>query len=257
MAFVPLDDDAPRLRIHRPWVNWGLLAACLVGFWAQSLSDQDEGLRLIYALGVLPATLTGAGQLAPDTYLVPPFLTLISYQFLHGGFAHLIGNMLYLWVFGDNVEDAMGHGRYLAFFLICGILAALAQVIAAPESRVPLIGASGAISGVLGAYLILHPKAKVLVPIFFIPINLPAWLLLVFWIAFQVFSFASNPDLSGGGTAWLAHIGGFLAGAILVFVFRHPHAALFGSNDLPSGITLRDKVRWQSHRNWRPGPWER
>src|SRR3546814_10004617 len=127
--------------------------------------------------------------------------------------------MLYLWVFGDNVEDAMGHARFLLFSLACGVLAPLAQVAVDPANATPLIGASGAISGVLGAYLILHPRARVLVPIVFIPLYLPAWLLLIFWFGFQFVSAFGGPAADNVG--WWAHIGGFVAGVILVFVLRY------------------------------------
>ena len=111
---------------------------------------------------------------------------MISYQFLHAGFLHLGGNMLYLWVFGDNIEDAMGHLRFFFFYLLCGVIAALVHVLAEPQSQTPVIGASGAVSAILGAYLVLHPRAKVLVPVFYIPIYLPAWALLIFWFGYQV-----------------------------------------------------------------------
>jgi membrane associated rhomboid family serine protease len=258
MPFLPLDDDTPSsILIERPWVTWGVMALCLVVFWVQSLSGQLGGERLILGFGVIPVTLSGDAALGPALYKVHPLLTLITYQFLHSGMFHLAGNLLYLWVFGDNVEDAMGHSRFALFYLLCGVIAGGAHWLAGPQSEIPLIGASGAISGVLGAYLILHPKAKILVPIYFIPVSLPAWLLLVFWFGFQVVSaMSAGPSLAG--TAWWAHIGGFIAGAILVVPFRLKTVHLFGGGDLPEGITLRDRKRWQrfhaKHPNKR-GPW--
>lgn len=219
------------------------MAACVWVFWAQSLAGQAGGARMIYAYGIIPATLDGAAYLLPGLYRVEPLVTLVSYQFLHAGMLHLVGNLLYLWVFGDNVEDAMGHWRFLLFYLLCGVLAACAHWFALPQSDVPLIGASGAISGVLGAYLLLHPKAKVLVPIYFVPVYLPAWLLLLFWFGFQVVSMIIN-EASDTGTAWWAHIGGFIAGAVLVVPFRYRSVPLLGGGDAPSGITLRDRSRW-------------
>ena len=240
MPFFPLHDNAPRILIERAWVTWGLIAACVLAYLMQGGSP--EGERLFYGLGMIPATLTGEAQLTEDLYLVPPTATLVTSMFLHGGFMHLLGNMLYLWVFGDNVEDCMGHGRFLLFYLVCGVLAALAQVIAQPGSLVPTVGASGAISGVLGAYLMLHPKAKVLIPIWVIPIYVPAYILLVIWIAMQVFS-AWSGGPTGGGVAWWAHIGGFIAGVILVVPFRYKAVPLFGGADYPSGLRLSQRFQ--------------
>lgn len=240
----PADDLPPHIHIERPWVAWGLMAACAIVFWIQSLAGQAAGTQIIYAYGVIPATLSGEAYLLPELYRVDPLLTLLSYQFLHASMFHLVGNLLYLWIFGDNVEDAMGHRRFLFFYLLCGAVAGSAHWLAQPQSDVPLIGASGAISGVLGAYLVLHPYAKVTVPVYFVPVYLPAWLLLLFWFGFQVASLLTL-DSDGRGSAWWAHIGGFLAGAILVVPFRYRRVPLFGGGDLPGGITLRDRSRWQ------------
>lgn len=245
MPFVPLDDDLPaHIHIDRPWVTWTVMATCVWVFWAQTFAGQDGGARMIYAYGFIPALFSGKAYLLPELYRVEPALTLLTYQFLHAGMFHLLGNLLYLWVFGDNVEDAMGHWRFLLFYLVCGALAGSAHWVAQPQSGVPLIGASGAISGVLGAYLVLHPKAKVMVPIYFVPVYLPAWLLLVFWFGFQVVSLAAA-EADDMGPAWWAHIGGFIAGALLVVPFRYRTVPLFGGGDMPGGITLRDRSRWQ------------
>jgi len=246
MPVIPIADQNPTLLIHKPWVTWGLIAASVVMFWAQSLSGDQGGLELIYGLGVIPATLAGHASLPPEIALLPPVATLLTHQFLHGSMMHLVGNMLFLWVFGDNVEDAMGHLCFFVFFLVCGGIAAFCHVVWVPLSQVPLIGASGAISGVLGAYLLLHPRAKVLVPIYFIPIAVPAWLLLLGWIGFQFYSvLAAPPDPTGSGVAWLSHIGGFVAGLLLVMLFRDRTLPLLGRDDLPNGLTLRDRARWQ------------
>ena len=145
-------------------------------------------------------------------------------MFLHGGLMHLGGNMLYLWIFGNNIEDVLGHGRYLIFYLLCGVIAALVQAVPDMDSTIPMIGASGAISGVLGAYLLLFPKVKVqvVIPIgFFIMRTLPAGWLLGFWIVFQIFSgFAAG--VASSGVAWWAHVGGFVAGMALIYLFRKP-----------------------------------
>ncbi len=242
MPFIPLHDTTPRYLIARPWTTWALIVVCIAMFFLQVSGGERGFIGLVYGLGVIPAVLTGGAELAEGLAAADPLVTLLSYQFLHGDFLHLAGNMLYLWVFGDNVEDAMGHLRFLVFYLLCGVLAALAQVAIDPANATPLIGASGAISGVLGAYLVLHPKARVLVPIGFIPLYLPAWLLLIFWFGFQFLAALGGPAADNVG--WWAHIGGFVAGLVLIFPFRYKAVPLFGLGDPPGGVTLRRDMRW-------------
>jgi len=173
-----------------------------------------------YAL--VPAEITRGVDL-PPTVGIPIWLTVLTSMFLHGGILHLLGNMLYLWIFGDNVEDAMGPVRFLLFYLLCGIIAALAQIAIHPASPIPMVGASGAIAGVMAAYFMLYPRARILtlIPIFFFIrlVSVPAVFLLGFWFFLQVWSGAGSIG-SAGGTAWFAHIGGFLGGILLVFPFR-------------------------------------
>ncbi len=208
--FIPLHDKNPRVLIAGPWVTMGVIAACTAIFAVQVwLNLQGQG-RLLYGLALIPATLTGEADLSPQLYLVTPAVTLLTYNFLHGGGLHLAGNMLFLWVFGDNIEDAMGHGRFVVFYLLGGVAAGLLQTLADPASPVPTIGASGAVAAVMGAYLMQYPRAKVLVPIVIVPVYLPAVFLLLLWIGFQVFTAITG----GGGVAWWAHIGGFAAGAL-------------------------------------------
>ena len=258
MPFIPLHDTAPRYLIAKPWTTWALIVACVLMFVVQVGGGQEGFARLVYGLGTIPAVLTGQAELAPGLALVDPMVSLVSYQFLHGGFMHLAGNMLYLWVFGDNVEDSMGHARFLLFYLVCGVAAALAQAAADLDGVTPLIGASGSISGVLGAYLILHPRSKILVPVVFIPLYLPAWLLLIFWFGFQFFS-AFGPG-AAANVGWWAHIGGFVAGMLLVLLFRYKAVPLFGLNDPPGGITLRRGAVWRPKgdrpHNPHRGPWD-
>lgn len=237
MPFLPLHDKNPRVRIDKPWVTWGLVLACCAVFVAETQMPSRQLEELLFGLGIVPATLLGDRALAPDLFLIPPILTLFSSLFLHGDFMHLIGNMAYLWVFGDNIEDSMGHVRFLGFYLLCGVAAGLAQAGADPAAVIPTIGASGAISGVLGGYLILHPKARILVPIIIIPIYLPAYLLLIFWIGFQLFS-AAAAGTAGGDVAWWAHIGGFIAGMALIVIFRHKTIPLFGGDLYPKGLKM-------------------
>ena len=242
MPFLPLHDNQPRILISQPWVTWSLIALCAFVFLFQSDVGQAGAQRLAVGLGVIPATLVGNAVLGEDYYLVPPLVTLVTYQFLHGNFMHLFGNMLYLWVFGDNIEDSMGHVRFVVFYLLCGVLAMLTQVVADPGSTVPTIGASGAVSGVLGAYLVLHPRAKVLVPIVVIPLYVPAFVLLLIWIGFQ-FLQAWSTGAAGGGVAWWAHIGGFVIGALLIVAFRYKAIPLFGAADPPGGLRIAPGFR--------------
>src|SRR5215813_8505891 len=165
-AMIPLFDDHPTLR--PAVVVWLLIIACALTYlWQASLPHAAQD-RIVYSLGVIPAVLFGEAELPAQLRLVPAWASIFTSIFLHGGWLHLIGNMLYLWIFGDNVEDRLGRGRFVLFYLLCGAVAALGQGLADPKSEVPMIGASGAISGVLGAYLVLYPRAKilVLVPLF-------------------------------------------------------------------------------------------
>jgi len=226
---LPLRDDVPTRT--QPYVTVGLIAACVLVFlWQLSLPSGADTVA-IYRFGVVPAVLLGPARLAPELQAVPAALTVITSMFLHGGFLHVGGNMLYLWIFGNNVEDAMGHGRFLAFYLLCGVVAAMTQSLAAPDSTVPMIGASGAISGVLGAYLLLHPHARVVTLVFlgfFVTLlRLPAALVLGVWILIQVLqALASQPGQ--GGVAVLAHVGGFVTGIALIGLFKRADVPFFG-----------------------------
>jgi membrane associated rhomboid family serine protease len=170
----------------------------------------------------VPADLLGGVPRVPHP--VPVWWTVITSMFLHGGFLHLLGNMWYLWLFGDNVEDAMGRARFLVFYLLSGVAAALAQVLMGPGSRIPMVGASGAISGVLGGYILLYPHARILtlIPIFFIAqiVEVPALIMLGLWFLIQLMSGLGSLGFEAGGVAWFAHVGGFLAGMGLVWIFR-------------------------------------
>lgn len=247
MPFLPLHDNVRRQVITRPWISWGLIAVTFAVFLLHPMGSDMAFARFVHGFGFIPAVISGEAQLVDELVAIPAWLTLITYQFLHGGWAHLGSNLLYLWVFGDNIEDATGHLRFLIFYLVCGVAAAFIHYAAAPHSTVPLVGASGAIAGVLGAYLMLHPKAKVLVPIIVIPLYLPAWLLILVWLGLQVMA-VSGGDASQGGTAWWAHIGGFLTGIILIGIFRRPSIALLGREDLPDGTTQRDHDRVEARR---------
>ena len=218
---IPISDQNPTHRF--PLVTWLLLLSCSGIFLWQLTLDQAALGRLIFGLGFIPAVIFGQAVLPPDAQLVPAWLTPLTSQFLHGGWLHLISNMLYLWVFADNVEDAMGRVRFLAFYLTCGVIAALVHGVPAPDSQIPMIGASGAISGVLGAYLLLHPRARVtvIVPIGIIlyPVRIPAAVVLLAWFGMQLLQTVFT-DPGEPGVAFLAHVGGFVAGMLLLFPFR-------------------------------------
>jgi len=231
---IPLRDDNPTNTT--PFVMVGLVVACtLVFFYEISLGPQ-AGERFVYRYGAIPAVISGMKSLPSKALAIPPYFTLITSMFLHGGLMHLIGNMLYLWIFGNNIEDAMGHVRFIFFYLICGVIAAMSHAAFDPGSVMPMIGASGAISGVLGAYLMLYPRAHVLVLIplgfFFWRMTVPAGFVLGFWFVFQLLSGAASTTSIGsgnvgGGVAWFAHIGGFVAGMVLIGFFKHPSVRFF------------------------------
>ena len=210
---IPLSDENRTRRT--PVVSYALLGAIVLAF----LWQLQAGNAAVYAFGLIPARLVHGALLPPQLEWAPAWATVFTSMFLHGGWMHLGGNLLYLWIFGDNVEDALGRGRFVAFYLLCGVAAALVQTVSETTSIVPMIGASGAISGVLGAYLRLFPHAqvRVLVPLFivFYTIRVPAWVVLGLWFLFQLASSAMIQP-GQGGVAFFAHIGGFLSGLILV-----------------------------------------
>jgi membrane associated rhomboid family serine protease len=227
---IPLKDDTPSAR--KPYVTISLIVVCcLVFLWQRSL-DSDEGRRAVAALGAIPAVLLTDARLPIDLQWIPRYGSLFTSMFLHGGWLHLLGNMLYLWIYGDNVEDGMGHTRYLVFYFLCGFVAIGAQALSEPHSAYPIIGASGAISGVLGAYLLLFPRAKVLtlvlLPFFFTTLRLPAMLLLLLWFAVQLLSDLAGQD-GGSSVAFRAHIGGFLTGMLLVPLLKRRGVPLFAA----------------------------
>jgi membrane associated rhomboid family serine protease len=221
---IPLKDDLPTRSA--PAVTMVLIAINVLVFLYQASLQIDgggEGAAQAFAMefGLVPCRLTGACQMAGD--LPSPVFTVFSSMFLHGSFFHIAGNMLYLWIFGNNVEDTLGHVRYLLFYLASGVAAAALQTVVDPHSRVPMIGASGAISGVLGAYLLLFPHAKVLTLVifgfFWRLLSIPALVVLGFWMVVQLVNGLGSLG-AGGGVAWFAHIGGFIAGMGLVWVVR-------------------------------------
>lgn len=223
---LPLHDDNPLRHIRFGWWTAIIIAVCVLVFLYQSVMPEREGMRFVYAFGAIPSVVFGINALPPELAAVPAYASLVTSMFLHGGFMHLLGNMLFLWVLGDNVEDALGHFRYVVFYVLCGIAAALSHAAVEPASQIPMIGASGAISGVIGAYLVLHPTAPIKTLVFNAVVALPAFIVLGLWIVFQFV----NAALTGpgqAGVAWWAHIGGFFAGAILIFPMRQRDVPLF------------------------------
>ncbi len=227
MVFLPLKDDNPLKFIWFQFVTVGLIIINVIVFiWQDSLGE--AGLMGVAQMaGVTPsALLEGSATVPIDFAGLPPEATLITYMFLHGDWWHLIGNMLFLWVFGDNIEDAMGSLKFLIFYLLTGIAAGLAHVAMNVGSEAPLIGASGATSGIVGAYIMLYPRVKMWSLAFMrLPLKLPAWVVIGAFVATQIFFVVYDIQ---DGTAWWAHLGGFAAGVILVGLFKRSDQPLFG-----------------------------
>lgn len=224
---LPIGDDNTH-RTRFPLVTIALIVVNIIVF----LLELKNGDDFVYKYSVIPLDFTDGGTF--------PWLTVFTAMFMHGGWGHLLGNMLYLYVFGDNVEDRMGHAKYLIFYLLTGIAATFAQIYVDPTSQIPNLGASGAISGVLGGYLILHPRNRVRVWFFWFILNVPAFLVLGLYIVTQVLSASASifdTTSSQGGVAYMAHVGGFAAGLILVWFFRNRIATPIvssGFNTAPS-----------------------
>jgi membrane associated rhomboid family serine protease len=230
----PLRDDNPHFLT--PIVTYALIAANVLA-WAllQGFGTEPALSRSVCELGLTPGELlrtAAAGARVPvsETAVcivtdMPSWFTPLTSMFMHGSWMHLIGNMWFLWIFGNNVEDSMGHARFVVFYLLCGFAAAAAQTLADPESIIPMVGASGAIGGVMGAYVVLYPRVKVHMLVFLgffvTTIAVPAVFMLGYWFALQLLSGALSSGVEGGVAFW-AHVGGFVAGAVLVLLFRNP-----------------------------------
>ena len=262
MFTLPIGDDNPT---ERPAIlTWVLIAACVAVFLWQAGLDEAASRRAVFALGVVPAVLLGEASLPPELVWVPSWASVLTSMFLHGGLLHIGGNMLYLWIFGNNVEDAMGHGRFLVFYVLCGVAAAMAQALLDPASEVPMIGASGAIAGVLGAYLVLHPRANVRVlfifGLFVRVVAVPAALVLGLWFVMQIASGAMSASGSGGIAFW-AHVGGFVAGMVLVPLFKRGDVPLLAPpRSRPFALVPRvargaGEAGGRAPSGWRRGPW--
>ncbi len=231
--FVPLWDLNPLELIRFQWVTLGLIIAnTLVFVLFQMGLVWPVSTDALVSFAIIPTELVGRDILGltavaapPQSIHLPERLTLLTYMFLHGNILHLLGNMIFLWVFGDNVEDAMGHWRFLLFYLLCGIFAGLTHAVMRQTSDIPMIGASGAVAGVIAAYLMLHPNVRVwILALFRIPLRVSAGFALLVWIGLQIVSVIFD---QGSGTAWWAHIGGLITGAILILFMRRPGIPLF------------------------------
>jgi membrane associated rhomboid family serine protease len=226
--FIPLYDSNHLRSISLQYVTFGLIAANVLVYFATTLGGDSFTTAAVLGLGFIPSVVHDVAELPAQFIVIPEDLSYLTYAFLHADIFHLGGNMLFLWVFGDNVEDALGHVRYLVFYLACAVAGAFVHGLVAPDSQEPLIGASGAVAGVVTAYLILFPRVKVWILAFArIPLRIPAYIVLALWILLQVVMF-----LAGGEdqVSWACHVGGIVAGAALVLILRR------------RGVPLTDEV---------------
>lgn len=223
--FIPLHDANSLRYIKLQYVTIGLIVANAIVFLLTVVQPEQTSMAAVYGLGYIPSVVFDTAELPPEMVLVPEDLTYVTYSFLHGDIFHLGGNMLFLWVFGDNVEDALGHIKFLIFYLLCAIAGALFHGLVAPASQTPLIGASGAIAGIVAAYLVLHPRVKIWVLAFGrIPLRIPAYITLALWIGFQFLMFFAGGE---DQISWSAHVGGIIAGLLLVFVLKRRDVPTF------------------------------
>jgi membrane associated rhomboid family serine protease len=240
---IPIYDNDPLERkSNRPYVTFGLIAINIALFAFFNATSDRVSTEILLNFAMFPVAVSGE---AVTGGFMPPSLTLFTYMFLHGGWMHVLLNMLFLFVFGDNIEDALGHGRFLVFYLLCGVAGGAAHALAAPLSNVPLVGASGAIAGVIAAYIMIRPCARITVLIFgFIPISLASYWVLGFWAISQIWHVFS---LDKSDTAWWAHVGGLAAGALLIVVMRPAGVLLFQCVRPGDAIVVAESMP--------PGPW--
>ena len=212
---LPLKDDTPPRAI--PYVTIGLITVNTAVFVFQTILGPKIKEVFILKTAAIPYEIMSLKDVSPANFLPPPF-TLLTSMFVHGGIFHVFWNMLFLWIFGDNIEDRLGKIKFIIFYLLTGVAASMAHVAMNPDSAIPLIGASGAIAGILGAYIVLYPRAKILTLLFFFffvqVVKIPAIIFLGIWFLTQILNIGA-----GGGIAWYAHIGGFATGVVLIFLF--------------------------------------
>jgi membrane associated rhomboid family serine protease len=240
---IPIYDNDPLDRNPYAFVTWTMIAISIAVFLVQLGASEDTEIALIRDYALIPAAVIGKVELGGS---FPPIVGAFTYMFLHAGWSHIIGNMLFLWVLGDNIEDAFGSVRFFFFYILCGAAGGIAHLVSTPDSVTPLIGASGAVSGVVAAYLMLRPCAKITVLLFgVVPFSLGSAWVLGFWAVAQIWNVLST---AGGDTAWWAHVGGLLAGAGLTLVFRRPDVTLFECLRPGDAIAARQALRGASRR---------
>lgn len=237
--FIPLHDANSLKHVKRQYITLTLIAINVLIFLITAtpqISNVQEANAIFFSYGFVPAVVNDVAVLPAEYVVIPEVASYFSYAFLHANFMHIAGNMLFLWVFGDNVEDAMGHTKFLIFYLLCAGAGALAHSMVIPTSQAPLIGASGATAGVIGAYLLLHPRVKIwILAMGRIPLRLSAMWVLGAWIAYQVFSFFAFADAE---VSWAAHLGGIIAGLILITFMKSPNLSLFDKNLREAGSSV-------------------
>ena len=242
---LPLYDTDPLDENPYAFVTWSLILINIAVFLTQLGVSTDTELAMTRDLAVIPAAITGKVTLGGN---LPPIFSVFTYMFLHGGWSHIIGNMLFLWVLGDNIEDAMGHLRYFFFYLLCGAAGGIAFLLSGPDAIVPLVGASGAVAGVVAAYLMLRPCAKITFLAFgFVPLRLGSAWVLGAWVLIQIWNVI---NVHGGETAWWAHIGGLAVGAVLTVVLRRPDVTLFECLR-PGDVMAVKEVLSETNPRWR------
>ncbi len=231
--FFPIGDNVERETAAFQLSTLTMFAICFTVFGLQfSLEDPQQYYDVIRSFGMTPAALLLGYELPPHVAVVPPEVTLFTSMFIHADFSHFAGNMLFLWVFGSSVEDATGHVRFVILYLLCGIAAGFGQALVEPASTIPMVGASGAISGIMAAYLLVYPFIRVRVAMLigfrFIVLHIPALVVIGLWIALQTWEMiAASASGQQGGVAWTAHVGGFVAGLVLITVLRRSGVKLF------------------------------
>ncbi len=249
--FIPLHDKNELDHINVQYVTVCLIAINIVMWFLTALSGEQGSFTnaAVLGLGFIPAVAYGDAVLAPGYAIVPEAATYVTYAILHADAWHLVGNMLFLWVFGDNVEDALGHLRFLVFYLACAAAAALTHALMHPISDAPLIGASGAVAGIVAAYLILHPRVRVWVlALGRIPLPLPAYIPLLAWVGLQFYMFFAGGDEA---ISWTAHIGGMIAGAVLVLLLKRRDVPLFDRQVVtPRAVVRKDRMEQATPRKW-------
>ena len=254
--FIPIHDANALEHIRFQFVTVGLIIINVIVFLITILgADEAFSTASVFGLGYIPAVVNDLVEMDPLDVFVPENFTYLTYAFLHADIFHLGGNMLFLWVFGDNVEDALGHLKFLVFYLACAAAGAFLHGIILPESQLPLIGASGAVAGCVSAYLILHPRVKLWVLVLFrIPLRIPAWIPLVLWIGLQFVMLASQTE---DEVSWPAHVGGILAGAILVIILKRRQVPLFDRNIEVGTVAATPIPATQSETPVPPSRWGR